>query len=60
LSIGAISGMTAEQMAWGPIALFGTLAPGGIALLVGVMALVVAVVLRYFRSRQGRNPHVRL
>ena len=46
LSIGAISGVTAERMAWGPIALFGTLVPGGIAFFVGLISLVIAVVLR--------------
>ena len=46
LSMGAISGVTAERMAWGPIALFGTAIPGGIALMVGVISLVVAIVLR--------------
>jgi hypothetical protein len=46
LSVGAISGVTAEQMAWGPIALFGTLIPGGIAFFVGLISLVIALVLR--------------
>jgi len=45
-SIGAISGVAAEQMAWGPIAMFGTLVPGGIALVVGLISLVIAVVLK--------------
>jgi hypothetical protein len=49
LSMGLISGVTAEQMAWGPIALFGTAIPGGIALLVGLISLVIAVVLRVRR-----------
>lgn len=54
LSMGAISGVTAERMAWGPIALFGTLVPGGIAFLVGLISAVIAVVLRvraHFLSR---------
>ena len=59
-SVGAISGVTAEQFAWGPIALFGTLVPGGIALCAGLLSLVVALILKYFRFRQGRNPDVRL
>lgn len=46
LSLGVISGVTAERMAWGPIALFGTAVPGGIAFLVGLISLVIAVVLR--------------
>ena len=46
LTLGIISGTTAEQMAWGPIALFGTAIPGGIALLVGLVSSLVAVVLR--------------
>ena len=46
LSIGVISGVTAERMAWGPIALFGTLIPGGIAFCVGLVALTIAIVLR--------------
>lgn len=45
-SMGVISGVTAERMAWGPIALFGTLVPGSIAFLVGLISLVIAVVLR--------------
>jgi hypothetical protein len=45
-SMGAISGVTAERMAWGPIALFGTLIPGGVAFLVGLIALVIAVLLK--------------
>jgi hypothetical protein len=49
LSMGLISGVTAEQMAWGPIALFGTAIPGSIALLVGLISLVIAVVLRVRR-----------
>ena len=57
LSMGVISGVTAEQMAWGPIALFGTGVPGGIACLVGLIALAIAVVLRlraHFHSK-GSN-----
>jgi hypothetical protein len=46
MSVGAISGVTAERMAWGPIALFGTLIPGIIAFGVGLISLVIAVVLR--------------
>ena len=45
-SMGVISGVTAERMAWGPIALFGTAIPGSIALFVGLIALVIALVLR--------------
>ncbi len=41
-SMGVISGVTAERMAWGPIALFGTAIPGGIAFLIGLISLVVA------------------
>lgn len=55
LFTGVISGVTAERMAWGPIALFGTAVPGGIALLVGLISLVVAVFLRvraHFLSRK--------
>jgi hypothetical protein len=54
LPMGVISGVTAERMAWGPIALFGTLVPGSIAFLVGLISLVIAVVLRvraHFLSR---------
>ena len=57
LSMGAISGVTAERMAWGPIALFGTAVPGGIAFLIGLISLVIAVSLRvraHFLSR-GTN-----
>jgi hypothetical protein len=57
LSMGVISGVTAERMAWGPIALFGTLIPGSIAFFVGLISLVIALVLRvraYFLSR-GTN-----
>lgn len=54
-SMGAISGMTLEQMAWGPIALFGTLVPGGIALLVGLLSLVIAMILRYLKWRASRQ-----
>lgn len=46
LSIGVISGVTAERMAWGPIALFGTLIPAGIAICVGLVSLTIAIVLR--------------
>jgi hypothetical protein len=46
LSMGMISGVTAERMAWGPIALFGTLIPGSIALLIGLVALTIAIALR--------------
>jgi hypothetical protein len=46
MSVGAISGVTAERMAWGPIALFGTLIPGIIAFGVGLLSLVIAVVLK--------------
>ena len=46
LSTGMISGVTAERMAWGPIALFGTLIPGSIAILIGLAALTVAIALR--------------
>jgi hypothetical protein len=46
LSIGVISGVTAERMAWGPIALFGTLIPGSIAICAGLVALTIAIVLR--------------
>jgi hypothetical protein len=46
LSMDLISGVTAEQMAWGPLALFGTAVPGGIAFFIGLIALVIAVVLR--------------
>jgi hypothetical protein len=41
-----ISGVTAERLAWGPIALFGTLIPGSIAIGVGLVALTIAIVLR--------------
>ena len=46
LSIGVISGVTAERMAWGPIALFGTLIPGSIAICVGLISLTIAIVLK--------------
>ena len=55
LSMGFISGVTAERMSWGPIALFGTGVPGGIAFLVGFISLAVAIVLRvraYLKSRR--------
>src|SRR5687768_9258500 len=55
LSMGVISGVTAERMAWGPIALFGTAVPGGIAFLVGLISLVVAVVLRVRAHLQSRG-----
>lgn len=54
MSVDAISGVTAERMAWGPIALFGTLIPGIIAFCVGFISLVIAVVLKvraHFFSR---------
>jgi hypothetical protein len=57
MSMDAISGVTAERMAWGPIALFGTLIPGIIAFFVGLVSLAIAVVLRvraHFLSR-GTN-----
>lgn len=44
--MGMISGVTAERLAWGPIALFGTVIPGSIALLVGLVASTIAIVLR--------------
>ncbi len=50
--LGAISGVTAERMAWGPIALLGTAVPGGIAFLVGLVALVIAVFLRVRMERR--------
>ena len=50
-SMGLISGVTAERMAWGPIALFGTAIPGAIAILVGSVALTIAVALRIRRAR---------
>lgn len=46
LSMGMISGVTAERMAWGPIALFGTLIPGSIAIFIGLVALTIAIALR--------------
>ena len=52
LSIGVISGVTAERLAWGPIALLGTLIPGSIAILLGLVSLTVAAVLRA-RARAG-------
>jgi hypothetical protein len=52
LSIGVISGVTAERMAWGPIAYFGTLIPGSIAVLVGLLSLTIAIVLRV-RAHEG-------
>ena len=52
MSVDAISGVTAERMAWGPIALFGTLVPGIIAFCVGLIAFVVAVVLRVRAHRK--------
>lgn len=52
LSMGAISGVTAERMAWGPIALFGTAVPGGIAFVVGLVSLAIAV---FLRARMGRR-----
>ena len=50
LSMGLISGVTAERLAWGPIAYFGTLIPGIIAILVGLVALSIAI--RLSRSDQ--------
>jgi hypothetical protein len=44
----------------GPIALFGTLVPGGIAFAAGLISLVIAVVLRVRAHLQRRKPHVRL
>jgi hypothetical protein len=58
LSMGVISGVTAERMAWGPIALFGTAVPGGIAFLVGLAALVIAVVLRVRAYLDSRRTNV--
>jgi hypothetical protein len=55
LSMGAISGVTAERMAWGPIALFGTLIPGSIAILVGLISLAIAVVLRVLAHSRETN-----
>ena len=55
LSTGVISGVTAEQLAWGPIALFGTLIPGSIAFLVGLISLVIAVVLRVRENLPSRR-----
>ena len=52
LSLGVISGVTAERMAWGPIALFGTAVPGGIAFVVGLVSLAIAV---FLRARMGRR-----
>ena len=54
LSMNMISGVTAERMAWGPIALFGTLIPGSIAICVGLVSLTIAIVLRAQRSRVQR------
>ena len=54
LSTGIISGVTAERMAWGPIALFGTLIPGSIAIGVGLVSLTIAIVLRAKSSRLQR------
>jgi len=45
-SMDIVSGVTAERFAWGPIALFGTLIPGSISFLVGLISLAIAVVLR--------------
>ncbi len=57
-SIGLISGVTAERMAWGPIWLFGTFIPGSIAVCVGLVALTIAVVLRVrARVLSRRAPH---
>jgi hypothetical protein len=57
LSAGLISGVTAERMAWGPIALFGTLIPGSIAFFVGLISAVVAAVLRIRRQFRSRGTH---
>ena len=58
LSIGVISGVTAQRMAWGPIALFGTLIPGSIAICTGLIALTIAIVLRVrARSLPGKTAH---
>lgn len=46
LSVGVMSGVTAERLAWAPIALFGTLIPGSIAIFVGLIALTIAIVLK--------------
>jgi len=57
-SMGVISGATAERMAWGPIALFGTAIPGSTAFLVGSVALLIAVGLRvraHFRCTSKRE-----
>ena len=54
LSMRLISGVTAERLAWGPIALFGTAIPGAISILVGLVALMIAIVLRMRRARQCR------
>jgi hypothetical protein len=51
LSMGVISGVTAERMAWGPMALFATLIPGSIAICIGLVSLTIAIVLRAKRSR---------
>lgn len=55
LSMGMISGVTAERMAWGPIAFFGTLIPGSIALCGGLVSLTIALVLRAKNSRTIRG-----
>lgn len=55
LSIGVISGVTAERMAWGPIALFGTFIPGSIAICVGLVALTIAIVLRIRARSPARH-----
>lgn len=57
VSMDAISGVTAEQMAWGPIALFGTLVPGIVASCVGLLSLVIAVVLRVRAHYLSRGTH---
>lgn len=58
LSMGVISGVTAERMAWGPIALFGTAIPGSIAFFVGLISLVIAVVLRVRAHLLSRGTNV--
>ena len=54
-SMGLISGVTLERMAWGPIALFGSLVPGGIAFLVGLIALAGAIVIRVRARLSARS-----
>ena len=54
LSTGVISGVTAERMAWGPVALLVTLIPGSVAFLVGLVSLIIAVILRLRAHFLGR------